>query len=102
MVAEDWSAAELEDELRELIYEYERHMRVSRMSGVKEALEIIITGAAELAEDVIKLRIGKIAKLATAMLNQRAARLREEATAPGRELALITETRRAFPAATKR
>lgn len=102
MVAEDWSAAELEDELKELIYEYERHMRASRMSGAKEALEIIITGAAELAEDVIKLRLGKLAKHATALLNYRAARLRDEATAPGRELALIPEARLAFPAATKR
>ncbi|WOH59916.1 hypothetical protein [Bradyrhizobium sp. BWC-3-1] len=53
MVAEDWSATELEDELKELVYEYERHMRTSRISGVKEALEIVVTGAAEITEDVI-------------------------------------------------
>jgi hypothetical protein len=102
IVAEDWSAAELEDEIKELVYEYERHMRASRISSSKEALEIIITGAAELAEDIVKLRLGKLAKFAAAVLNHRAARLREEATAPGRELALIPETQRAFPAATKR
>lgn len=96
MVAEDWSAAELEDELKELVYEYERHMRASRISGVKEALEIVVTGAAEIAEDVIKLRLGKLSKLAAAILNRRAALLREEAGAPGRELALIPEIKRAF------
>lgn len=95
-VAENWSAAELEDEIKELVYQYDRHMRASEMSGAKEALEIVITGAAELVEDVVKLRFGKLAKLATAMLNQRAARLREDSTAPGSELALIPETRRAF------
>jgi hypothetical protein len=97
IVAEDWTAAELEDEIKELVYEYEQHMRASRVSGAKEALEIMITGAAELAEDVIKLRIGKIAKAAIAILDRRATLLREEATTPGRELALIPETRLAFP-----
>ena len=98
IVAEDWSAAELEDEIKELVFEYERHMRASRISGAKEALEIMMTGAAELAEDAIKLRFGKIAKLAAAILNRRATLLREESAAPGRELALIPETKRAFPA----
>ncbi|WFU33652.1 hypothetical protein QA635_04175 [Bradyrhizobium brasilense] len=96
IVAENWSAAELEDEIKELVYQYERHMHASRISGTKEALEIVITGVAELAEDVVKLRLGKLAKLATAILNQRAARLREESTAPGRELALIPEAQRVF------
>jgi hypothetical protein len=99
IVAEDWSAAELEDEIKELVYEYEWHMRASRISGAKEALEIMITGAAELTEDVIKLRLGKLAKVAAAILNRRVVRLQEESAAPGRELALIAETKRAFPAA---
>lgn len=100
VVAEDWTAAELEDEIKELVYEYDRHMSASRISGVKDALEIMIAGAAELAEDVIKLRLGKVAKLAVAILNRRVTLLREESVAPGRELALIPETKRAFsPAA---
>ncbi len=74
-------------------------MRASRTAGAKEVLEIMITGAAELSEHVVKLRLGRIAKLVTAGLNRHAAVLREEATAPGRELALIPETRRAFPTA---
>jgi len=97
--AEDWSAAELEDEIKEHVYEYERHMRASRISGGKEVLEIMITGVAELTEDTIKLRLRKIAKLATAFLDRRAGLLREESTAPGRELALIPEAKRAFRAA---
>lgn len=99
IVAEQWSASELEDEIRELIYEYERHMRASRISGAKEALEVMITGAAELAEDIVKLRLGKIAKLVAGILQRRASVLQEETTAPGRELALIPETRLAFSAA---
>ncbi len=97
VVAEKWSAAELEDEIKELVYAYERHLRASRIFGAKEALEVTITGVAELAEDVVKFRLGKIAKLAGAILNRRASLLRDEANAPGRELALIPETRLAFP-----
>jgi hypothetical protein len=101
VVTEDWTAAELEDEIKEHVYGYERHMRASRILGAKEALEIVITGVAELTEDAIKLRLGKIAKLAAAVLNRRASLLREESTAPGRELALIPEVKRAFPALAK-
>lgn len=100
-VAENCNAAELEDEIRELVYQYELHMRASKMSGAKEALEIVIAGTAELVEDVLKLRLGKLAKLATATLNQRAARIRDESIAPGSELALIPEMRRAFPGSRK-
>jgi hypothetical protein len=46
---------------------------------------------------VVKLRLGKIAKLAGAILNRRASLLQDEANARGRELALIPETRLAFP-----
>lgn len=99
VVTEDWSTPELEDEIKDLVYEYERHMRASRISGAKEALEIMITGVAGLTEDVIKLRLWKIAKLVSAVLNRGATLLREESAAPGRELALIPEVKRAFPTA---
>jgi hypothetical protein len=38
IVAEQWSAAELEDEIKELVYEHERHMRASRISGARRRL----------------------------------------------------------------
>ena len=38
----------LEDEIKEHVYEYERHMRASRISGGKEVLEIMITGVPSL------------------------------------------------------
>jgi hypothetical protein len=33
IVAEEWSRAELEDEIRELVYEYERYLRTARLSA---------------------------------------------------------------------
>jgi hypothetical protein len=96
IVAERWTCAELEDEIRELIYEYEMHLRSARLSGGSGVLECVITGAAEFVEDIVKLRFGKIAKLVGAVMNQGAKFLEEEAKAPGRELALIPEVRRRF------
>lgn len=45
---------------------------------------------------MIKLRPGKIAKLAAAILNRRANLLSEESAAPGGELALVPKAKGAF------
>jgi hypothetical protein len=95
-VAEEWSQAELEDEVRELIYAYEGHLRAARLSGGKGILTCVITGTAELAEDVIKLRLAKIAKLVSAMIDYKTRLLEAELQAPGRELALIPELKKRF------
>jgi hypothetical protein len=96
IVAEDWAQAELEDEVRELVYEYESHLRMARLTGGKGVLTCIITGAAELAEDVIKLRLAKITELVTAVIDRKSKLLEPELRAPGRELALIPELKERF------
>lgn len=96
VVAEDWTRAELEDEVRELVHEYEDHLRIARLSGGKGVLTCIITGTAELAEDLIKLRLARIAKLVTALIDKKVKFLEAELQAPGRELALIPEVKKRF------
>ena len=96
IVAEKWPPAELEDEIRELIYEYENHLRVARMSGGKGVLTCVITGTAGIAENVIKMRLFKIASLVTAVIDQRSKLLEAETKAPGRELALLPELKKKF------
>jgi hypothetical protein len=96
VVTKEFTEAALEDEIRELIFEYDTHMRLARLKGGAGVLELLVTGAAELAEDVIKLRFGKLAKFATAMLNRRVQFDRAEIGAPGRELALIPELKERF------
>jgi hypothetical protein len=96
IVAEDWTQAELQDEVRELVYEYENHLRAARLSAGSGVLKCIITGTAELAEDVIKLRLGKIAKLVTVIIDQKIKLLDAEIQAPGREVALIPEIKKRF------
>ena len=50
--AEDFTSDELEDELRERIFEYDNHMRLAIVRGGAGVFEFLITGAAEFAEDV--------------------------------------------------
>lgn len=96
VVAEDWTESELQDEVRELVYEYERHLRIAGVSGGKGILKCVITGSAELTESVIKLRLAKIADLVLALVDRKSALLTAESEAPGRELALISELRGRF------
>jgi hypothetical protein len=96
IVIEDWSEAELEDEVRELIYEYETHLRLADVRGGTGVWTCMITGIAGLTEDVVKLRISKIAGLVTAFVDRKAKLLEAELGAPGRELALIPELRTRF------
>jgi hypothetical protein len=94
IVAEDWTAAELQDEVRELLYEYENHLRIARMGANKGILEILITGTADLAENLVKLRFGRIGAVVSVLRERRVKLLEEEAKAPGRELALLSELRK--------
>lgn len=95
-VSEEWTLAELQDEIRELTYDYENHLRIARMSTQKGFFEFLVTGAADLAENVVKLRFSKIGQLASVIRNRKVKLLGEEAEAPGREIALITEIRKRF------
>lgn len=94
IVAERWTAAELEDEVRELLYEYENHLRLARMGANKGVLEILLTGTADLVENIVKLRFGKIGALVSVLRERKVRLLEEESRAPGRELALLTELKR--------
>ena len=96
ITSEEWTEAELEDEVRELLYEYDVHLRLSRMKSGNGTFSVVITGASELAEDIVKLRFGKIAKIATALLDRRISFLEAETSAPGRELALLPELHKMF------
>jgi hypothetical protein len=91
IVSESWTEGELQDEIRELLYEYENHLRIARMGANRGVLEFLITGTADLIEDIMKLRLGRIGKLASVLRERKVKLLQEEAHAPGRELALLSE-----------
>lgn len=93
LAAENWTEAELQDEIRELVFEYENHLRLAHMKSAQGPMEFLIVGAADLVEDILKLRTGKIGRLAYIFRERRVRLLDEEAKAPGRELALFSELR---------
>jgi hypothetical protein len=64
------------------------------MSANKGFVELLVTGAGELAENVLKLRTSKIAKLVSVVRERKVDLLQAEASAPGRELALLSGIRR--------
>lgn len=96
VVAEDWTESQLQDEVRELLYEYEAHLRLAGVGAGAGVLKRFITGVADLTESAIKLRLAKIAELVTALPDRKTKLLQAESEAPGRELALIPELRSRF------
>jgi hypothetical protein len=88
--------SELEQELEWLLHEYEEHMRLHRMKVNKGSLEVVVTLAAELVEDVAKLRLRNAAGLLFERRRREIALLEAERSAPGRELAYISKAKAAF------
>jgi hypothetical protein len=87
---------ELEDKLEWLISDYEQHMRIHRMKYRRGVLETVVTVAAEILENALKLRLGKLAKGIFSYKEHRIALLEAEMKAPGREIAYIVAARQQF------
>ena len=98
MTTEEWTENEIEDEIRELVFEYEQHLRTEQFFGSKSKLSFVISGIGEISEHIIKLRVNRIARLISASLDKRWKL--PESTSPGYELALIPEVKRVFHGAT--
>lgn len=87
---------ELEDELMQLLFEYEEFIRFHNIKTTKGIVEVLVTTPAEIAEDVVKMKWGKIAKAPFEIAKQQAALYDAERAAPGREVAYIFKARRHF------
>jgi hypothetical protein len=90
------SPVEIAQEIEFLVAEYEHHMALHRLKTKRGVLEAVVTASAEVAESVAKLKWGQLAKLPFAVKQRRIALLEAEATAPGRELAIIAKARQRF------
>ncbi len=87
---------EIEDELRELIHEYEEYMKLHRIKLQSSTLEAIVTIAAEIAEGLIKFKWSNAAKALFSIKHKRIELLEAEREAPGREIAYLTDVRKKF------
>lgn len=96
MAKANTSQRELADELEWLLHEYETYMQVYRMKVRKGVLETVIAGAAEMAEDFVKIKWGELAKIPFAISTRKIELLESELKAPGREIAYVAHARSEF------
>jgi hypothetical protein len=89
-------ASELEDEVEHLVAEYRAHLRAHRLRTGVGSLETIVTAAAEVAENVVKIRWSRAAGALFSLSKRAADLLDAERQAPGRELAYIVDARATF------
>ena len=96
-LSNEWSEDDARDEIRELVYQYEEHMRLAHLKAKKGPVEFNVTGIANITEDLIKLRFAQLGKIAS-VVRERHVQLREEETkASGREIALFPDLKTRFP-----
>lgn len=88
--------SEIAEEIEWLLHTYEEYMNIHRMKINRGVLETIITGAAEIAEDLVKVRWGKLAKMPFSVSSRKIELLEAELKAPGREIAYIAHARSEF------
>lgn len=86
----------VEQELEWLVNEYEEHMRLHRLKVNKGTLEIVVTFAAALVEDIVKLRLRDAVGLLFEGRRRTIALAEAERAAPGRELAYLSRARSSF------
>jgi len=96
MVKASATPREIVEELEWLLHEYQAHMRLHRMKIRRGIWETIIVGGAEIAEDLVKIRWGKLAKVPFSISAKRIELLEAEQSAPGKEIAYIARVRGEF------
>lgn len=92
----DLSELELSDKLETLLNDYSEHMRIHEIKSERGIVEAVVVTFAELAEDLVKFKWGKLAKGLFAITHERIELREAELQAPGRELAYLDAAKRAF------
>lgn len=90
------SLAELKEEIEVLLSRYERHMKLHRMKINRGTTETLVTVGAKTAEDLVKLKLGELAKLPFIVNEREIGLLEAELNAPNPELAYISRARSRF------
>jgi hypothetical protein len=87
------SPRELADELQWLLDEYETYMKVHEMKIRRGVVETLITGTAEMLENLVKIKWGELAKMLFAISARKIDLLEAELKAPGREISYVVHVR---------
>jgi len=97
VAASSSAVSELADELKDLLSDYERYMRIQGMKVNTGILETVVTVSAKVAEDLVKVKWGELGRLPFLIRHRRIDLLEAEMRAPGREIAYVASARAAFP-----
>jgi len=96
-VSENLSPAQLEDEMRYLICEYEKQVKIAGMKADIAALEFMIPHDANVDSQMVEQNFSRLSGLANIIIQNRKLELLDaEIKATGRELALIPQLRKRF------
>lgn len=87
---------ELEEKLEYLLDQYDTHMKFHRMKCKKGVIETVVTTTAEVMEDLMSFRWGKMAHSVFSIKNKQLYLMEEEMKAPGREVAYIYKAKERF------
>lgn len=89
---------EIEQKLEYLMSQYQRHIALHKMKTNTGTLETVVVSTAELLEDLVKFKWGKIAKGLFSLKHRRIALMEGELTSPGSEVAYVIKARETFTA----
>lgn len=90
------TAREVEQKLAYLLDEYDAHMRLHRIKTKSGLLRTICVTSAEVMENILKLKLGDLAKMPFELHEKHVALLEAERSAPGRQLAYLLQAREIF------
>lgn len=93
---EDRTAAELVDEINELLYEYQRYMELHRIKCGTGVLRVVLTATAEIIDSLVRLRFAKAVEAVLTLTERQIALSQAELAAPGRELAYLLDASSRF------
>ncbi|MEM9633813.1 MAG: hypothetical protein AAGA50_20960 [Pseudomonadota bacterium] len=90
------SPVELKDELDWLIFQRKKHLDAHRITSNFDALTAVVVSGAEFAEDIVKVRWGKLAKGIASIVRKKSSLLESEVKAPNQEIEYILRTQEEF------
>jgi len=90
------SPIEIQEKLEWLLYQHKRYMQVHKLKIGTGVLEIIVTTASEVLEDLLAFRFIEAAKALFSFKRSQIALMEAEMTSPGKEVAYIFKAREHF------
>jgi hypothetical protein len=90
------SKTEIEQKIEYLIFEYGKFIKLHKLKFEMSTFEIIVTTAAEMAENLVRLKFSKIAEKIFEFSKSNLKLMEAELNAPGMEMAYISEAKNKF------